>query len=321
MRRNSKKKYTTEAIGVEEIRTKELSPNPHNPRMLFDKEPMDILRESIRKVGILVPLTVYRSESQKKYFILDGQRRWMCAQDLRLPKVPVNIVREPSLVQNIVTMFQIHKLREDWQLMPTALKLELLMRELREKNERKLATLTSLDVAVVRRCKKLLTYPKKYQDMMLDPDPAKRVKADFFIELYPVITDRVVKSMNWFRRNALTARMLHKYQSKDSPLKAVTDFRKIKQHITSAKKANRIQTITKRFKEFAEDDMVPISHLEIRSASLHAHSIALVGNINKLIDDIENIDVGQYYAEDELWESLKELSELIKRKLTEAERR
>src|SRR5205085_2753899 len=86
-------------------------------------------------------------------------------------RVPVNEVAEPTLVQNIVTMFQIHKLRKDWELMPTAIKLELLMRELGERKEKRLAELTGLDEAVVVRCKKLLSYNKKYQDMMLDADP------------------------------------------------------------------------------------------------------------------------------------------------------
>src|SRR2546427_1826269 len=172
-------KLAPEAIGVINIPIGSLEPNPHNPRMLFDRKPLDTLRESIKKVGILVPLTVYKGKSQEKYTILDGQRRWMCAKDLGLKSVPANLVAEPDIVQNIVTMFQIHKLREDWELMPTALKLELLMQELKETSERKVAELTGLDVAVVSRCKKLLSYPKEFQDLMLDPDPDKRVKADF----------------------------------------------------------------------------------------------------------------------------------------------
>src|SRR5207249_12290207 len=35
------------------IPTNQLHANPHNPRMLFDKLPLDVLRESISRVGIL----------------------------------------------------------------------------------------------------------------------------------------------------------------------------------------------------------------------------------------------------------------------------
>src|SRR5882762_3226083 len=136
-------------------------------------------------------------------------------------------------------MFQIHKLREDWELMPTALTLEILMKETGERNERRLAEITGLDVAVVVRCKKLLSYPKHYQDMMLDPDPNKRVKADFFIELYAVRNDRTVNAMQWFSKDRFTKRMLEKYREKKSGLKAVTDFRLMKQFINNAGKVGR----------------------------------------------------------------------------------
>ena len=38
----------------------QLQPSPHNPRRLFDREPLAALRESIRQHGVLVPLTVYK---------------------------------------------------------------------------------------------------------------------------------------------------------------------------------------------------------------------------------------------------------------------
>src|ERR1700694_5057514 len=164
--------YGVKAIGVRSLSTDKLKANPHNPRTLFDREDLHVLRESIKRVGILVPLTVYKEESTGNFVILDGQRRWMCAQEVGLKTIPVNEVAEPTLVQNIVTMFQIHKLREDWELMPTALKLELLMDELKERNDSRLAVLTGLPEAVVARCKKLLSYPKKFQDLMLHQDPS-----------------------------------------------------------------------------------------------------------------------------------------------------
>jgi ParB family transcriptional regulator, chromosome partitioning protein len=188
------------------VRTDTLRPNPHNPRMLFDEEPLATLEASIRKVGILVPLTVYQASGSTKFTILDGQRRWICAQRIGLPEVPINVVTEPSLAQNIVTMFQIHKLRKDWELMPTALKLGVLIEQLDETRDSQLAELTGLDVAVVVRCKKLLSYEEQYQQMMLDPDPNRRLKADLFIEMYPVVTDRSVRKAEWYGRGMVESR-------------------------------------------------------------------------------------------------------------------
>jgi ParB family transcriptional regulator, chromosome partitioning protein len=321
MQKGKKSMLAPEAVGIKSIPVDKLIPNPHNPRMLFDRTPLDILKASIAKVGILVPLTVYWNEKNVVFVILDGQRRWICAKELRLKDVPVNQVAEPSLVQNIVTMFQIHKLREDWELMPTALKLEMLMIELEENNERKLATLTGLDKAVVLRCKKLLSYPKKFQDKMLDPDPNKRVKADFFIELYPVAHDRFVQSQEWFSKNHFTDRMLEKYQNGSGALKSVTDFRNVKQYITNAVRAKKEGALSKRLKEFVNNTDTPVDYLKIDEADVSVSARKLVLNLQKIELALSNLDVEQYYGEEVLWDSLERLMKLIRVKLQAASRR
>jgi len=205
--------------------------------------------------------------------------------------------------------------------MPTALKLDVLMSELKEKNDRKLAQLTGLDPAVVSRCKKLLSYPKKYQDMMLDPNPDRRVKADFFIELYPVITDRLVSQMNWFSKNKFTKGMLEKYQNPETDLKAVTDFRKMKQFINNARRANKTQAISRRLQEYTNRDSLTMDHLSIQSASVSAGARNLLRDIERIEDAIKEIDPQVYYGEDNLWKALERLLKLITDKLNVADRR
>ena len=109
-------------------------------------------------------------------------------------------------------MFQIDKLREDWELMPSALKIQLLMEEIGDRNDARLTELTGLDVAVIARCKKLISYDRQFQDMMLDEYPRRRIKADFFIELYPVIHDRDVVRFDWFSPKRFVRQMLVNYQ-------------------------------------------------------------------------------------------------------------
>ena len=96
----------------------DIEKNPQNPRLLFEPEPMMILRKSISEVGILVPLLVYQRASDQKYIILDGERRWRCAIELDMKEVPVNIIPEPSTVQNILTMFNIHNVASHGNLHP-----------------------------------------------------------------------------------------------------------------------------------------------------------------------------------------------------------
>jgi ParB family transcriptional regulator, chromosome partitioning protein len=311
----------TSVIGVKYLSTMQLHANPHNPRMLFDKLPLDVLRESIGRVGILVPLTVYLESARNRFVILDGQRRWICAQEVGLEKVPVNQVAEPSLVQNIVTMFQIHKLREDWELMPTALKVELLMKEVGDRNNARLAELTGLDEAVIVRCKKLISYDKRFQDMMLDPDPEKRVKADFFIELYPVLHDRDVTEFEWFSPVRFTKQMLSKYLEEPRTIKAVTDFRLIKQHITNARRVGSMKQFATRLRDFAEEHDTAVAHLEMAEASIHAEAKAIVRKVDTLEKILAELDVEAYYGEEDLWNSITRLLEALERKLREADKR
>jgi ParB family transcriptional regulator, chromosome partitioning protein len=315
-----KKGLAPSGVGVKQIHTRDLVANPYNPRMLFDSKPMAVLRSSIEKVGILVPLTVYRDATKDRYVILDGQRRWMCAQELGLEPVPVNEVAEPTVVQNIVTMFNIHKFREDWELMPTALTLEILMRELEEKNEKRLAELTGLDRAVVSRCKKLLSYSRKFQDMMLDLNPDRRIKADFFIELYYVVADKLMAKASWFKKDEFIERMLFKYRNKKG-LKAVTDFRLMKEYMTNARRARKDNAILSRLRRFTYDDTLTLSYLAIESAAVSAGARKLLININRLEEAIGSLDAEEYYGEESLWKSLESLFRLIRSKLEAAGRR
>lgn len=149
----------------------QLDRNPDNPRLIFREEEMQALQESIRDQGILVPLTVYREG--KIYRLLDGERRWRSALKLGMPRVPVIVQPKPERLTNIMMMFAIHHARQDWDPLPTALKLEELEKEFAKVNERsptekELAGLASMSRGEVRRLKKLLSLPKKYRDELLD---------------------------------------------------------------------------------------------------------------------------------------------------------
>jgi ParB family transcriptional regulator, chromosome partitioning protein len=178
----------------QEFSYKQLKPNPQNPRRIFDKIPLKTLEESIRANGILVPLTVYQEKRTQQHYILDGERRWRCAEvietdsdDPRKVPIPANVVDPPDAVANILWMFNIHNLREQWDLMPTALSLGVLINHLDETDDKRLSELTKLSAPQLKRCKVLLSYDKKYHALMMDPDPENRIKANFFIELYPVL--------------------------------------------------------------------------------------------------------------------------------------
>lgn len=144
---------------------KQLQPNPDNPRLIFHEEELRSLSDSIKKQGILVPLTVY--QEGRTYRILDGERRWRCSLALGLSKIPAIVQPKPDRMTNIMMMFAIHNARKDWDPLPTALKLEELEREFLKRHgvaptETELAGISSLPRGEVRRLKKLLALPDEY---------------------------------------------------------------------------------------------------------------------------------------------------------------
>jgi len=64
----------------------EISPNPNQPRKLFDSEMIDELAESIKAHGIIQPIIVKAVNSG--YEIIAGERRWRAARKAGLKEVP-----------------------------------------------------------------------------------------------------------------------------------------------------------------------------------------------------------------------------------------
>lgn len=294
----------------------EIGPNPHNPRRLFDEEPMKILRESVEKLGILVPVTLYEASKEhrpksERFILLDGERRWRCAKELDLVSVPAIIVERPDETQNILTMFHIHNVREGWQLMPTALKLKTLMDKLAEENERKLSELTKLSVSQIRRCKILLTYPKKFQEMMLAP-PTRRMKADFFIELdrirRPSLDD---KFKPWIERgDAKTVEiLLDKYEREI--IVAVTDFRRLAEIYRAASGTPKERRLVSEFKKFLDRPDMQIDDIEVPGASFAKEAKEIHRSARRLLSQLQEAEPEAIASDRGLVDTLSQLQKLL----------
>ena len=83
-------------------------PNRNQPRQEFDAKEMDNLKRSIKRSGVLQPLTV-RELEDGKYELIAGERRLRAAQAIGLESVPVYVLSvdadvemmEYALVENV----------------------------------------------------------------------------------------------------------------------------------------------------------------------------------------------------------------------------
>lgn len=227
---------------VREISPEKISSNPENPRLVFRKEEMDTLLLSINKYGIQVPITVY--EENGNFILIDGERRWRCARKLNLAKIPALVQQKPSDLNNLLLMFNIHALREQWDYLTIAGKLPKIIELFEDDNngqtpnEIELSELTGLTRGQIRRCRLLLDLPSSYRNILYDelnlPKQRQRLSEDFFIEM-----ERSLKTVEKRLPNAITNindvrdTLITKYRKKI--INNIVDLRKISKIATSVR--------------------------------------------------------------------------------------
>jgi len=96
-----------EGGGLRQLRVDAIRPNPQQPRQTFDSSALAELEQSIRELGVLVPVLVRRL-SGDLFELIAGERRWRAAAAALLETIPA-IVRddddrsslELALVENL----------------------------------------------------------------------------------------------------------------------------------------------------------------------------------------------------------------------------
>lgn len=120
------KKRKREENSVTRIDVAQIYPNPHQPRTVFEREALSALSDSIKRYGILQPISVRREK--EGYEIIAGERRYRAAKEAGLTAVPCLVYEvdgeasaELSVMENL--------LREDLNLFETAAAIDSLCRE------------------------------------------------------------------------------------------------------------------------------------------------------------------------------------------------
>ena len=86
-------KITNNKISISSI-----IPNKYQPRKNFDRNSLEELTASIRERGIIQPIIVRASEdSNDKFELIAGERRWQAAQNAGLHEVPAVILNVDNL--------------------------------------------------------------------------------------------------------------------------------------------------------------------------------------------------------------------------------
>ena len=117
--------------GMALVAIDQISPNPYQPRKVFNDASIEELARSVREHGIIQPLVVTRI-GDNKYRLIAGERRFRAAQKAGLDSVPVVIketmadgdILQVALIENIQRedlnpieeAYAYHQLHEEFQL-------------------------------------------------------------------------------------------------------------------------------------------------------------------------------------------------------------
>jgi ParB family chromosome partitioning protein len=96
-------------VYYEEIPIGSVTPNPRQPRQVFDEDSIQELASSIQEVGLLQPVVV-RSVMPGHYELVMGERRWRACQQAGLDRVPalVRVTSDDELLREAL-MENLHR--------------------------------------------------------------------------------------------------------------------------------------------------------------------------------------------------------------------
>ena len=147
---------------VQEIKLKELRPNPYQPRKTFQQETIDELKESILEHGILQPIVVRKSI--KGYEIVVGERRFRAAKEAKLETIPA-VVRDLTEQQMMELAVLENLQREDLNPIEEGLAYQTLMEKLKLTQEEVAKRLGKSRPHIANHIR-LLSLPAKIQELI-----------------------------------------------------------------------------------------------------------------------------------------------------------
>jgi len=139
-------------------------PNPFQPRKNFRADALRRLADSMKEMGIIQPLVVFKREG--KYFLIVGERRWRAAQLLKWDKIPALVkefseddVMAEALIENIQ--------REELNAMEIAEGIEALIDQSGE-GQQEIADKLGMNRTTVTNFLRLLKLPAKIKEYVAD---------------------------------------------------------------------------------------------------------------------------------------------------------
>lgn len=198
-----------------QIEIDRIQPDPDQPRVKFDEEALSQLAASIRDRGQLAPIRVRWSDSNGKWLIISGERRWRAANRAGLKTIdcyfqeqalsPTQILEE-QLIENL--------LRQDLRPIEEAESFQRLM-QVNSWNGKQLASALNISPTRVSRALALLKLPHEMRVRIDTGDLSARAGYEFSKLPEPQIAKAVKSERAITIDNA--ARIVRQRKGKEKP--------------------------------------------------------------------------------------------------------
>ena len=201
-------KITNNKISISSI-----IPNKYQPRKNFDKNSLEELTASIRERGIIQPIIVRASEdSNDKYELIAGERRWQAAQNAGLHEVPaviLNVDNLKSLEFAIVENVQ----RKDLNPIEEAEGYQRLINEFNYDQD-KVAKFIGKSTAHISNCIRLLSLPAKVIEHIInDKISPGHAKILVGLDNSELLAEKIIKKKLSVRQAEALARLVKSNKS------------------------------------------------------------------------------------------------------------
>jgi ParB/RepB/Spo0J family partition protein len=304
---------------LEKISVEKIDRNPENPRLYFRPRELETLQHSIAQHGIQVPINVYRKGT--RYVLIDGERRWKCALKLNFRTIPALVQDEPTQLTNVLLMFNIHALREQWDLLTIAVKLPRVLALLEKETgrrpiEQEIVDKTGLTRSMIRRCKLLMELPEMYREQLLEelhkPKPQQKLTEDFFIEMERALKT-CERAMPGLINNKNKARdiIIKKYRS--GVIKDIVDLRLLPRIAKAEKVKADVDLAEESLQRVFTSNDYSIERAYEETVSWAYSGIDLVQRIRGIAERLDDIEPDE--VEPDVMQALQDLNERIERLL------
>ncbi len=142
----------------------EIIANPYQPRLVFDDQELAELADSVRRQGILQPITV-RQAKNTGYELISGERRWRAAKLAGLAEVPA-LVRRSDNAESLELALVENLQRKDLNPLEAAQAYQRMINEFRLSQEQ-VATRVGKERSSVANTLRLLNLPTVVQEQLL----------------------------------------------------------------------------------------------------------------------------------------------------------